>query len=304
MTLLRPRSVPRGGTIAIAAPAGPVDPEALAAGEQLLRLQGFEVIAGDDVAARSGYLAGDDRRRADELMGWLLDPSVHAIVCARGGYGCHRIVSLLDAEAMRKVAKPIVGYSDIVTLLLWQERFAGVAAIHGPMLERGADLAPGAIEALTRALTGDDTGERLVGRGRGGGCAEGRFCGGSLSVSVASLGTPWEIDTQGRILMLEDLNEPPFRIDRMLQQLRAAGKLDGAAVGIAVGGLVDCENARCPTPTAREVVDEILAPLGLPWVTDLPFGHLADNRPWPHGGRGAIDGDRGEITFLDSSLER
>lgn len=304
MTLQRPRAVPPGGTIAIAAPAGPVDPEALLAGEQLLRLQGFEVIAGDDVTARDGYLAGDDRRRADELMRWLADSSVDAIVCARGGYGCHRTVSFLDAEVMRKAAKPIVGYSDIVTLLLWQERFAGIASIHGPMLERGADLAPEAIEALTRALTGDDAGVRLVGKAGGGGRAEGRFCGGSLSVSVASLGTPWEIDTQGGILMLEDLNEPPFRIDRMLQQLRAAGKLDGAAVGIAVGGLVDCDNPQYPSPTGREVVCEILESLGLPWVMDLPFGHLFDNRAWPHGGRGSIDGERGEIEFLESSLER
>ena len=237
-------------------------------------------------------------------MAWLADSSVDAIVCARGGYGCHRTVSLLDAEAMRKAAKPIVGYSDIVTLLLWQERFAGLASIHGPMLERGAELAPAAVEALTRALSGDDAGERLVGTGRGGGRAEGRLCGGSLSVSVASLGTPWEIDTQGGILMLEDLNEPPYRIDRMLQQLRAAGKLDGAAVGIGFGGLVDCDNARYPRPTAVEVVCEILEPLGLPWVTDLPFGHLDDNRPWPNGGRAVIDGDRGEIEFLESSLER
>ena len=304
MALQRPSAVPPGGTIAIAAPAGPVDPEALAAGAQLLRLQGFEVILADDVTARQGYLAGDDRRRAEELMGWIVDPSVHAVVCARGGYGCHRIVSLLDADAMREAAKPIVGYSDIVTLLLWQERFAGLASIHGPMLERGAEITPEAVEALTRALTGDDSGERLTGKGRGGGRAEGRLCGGSLSVSVASLGTPWEIDTKGGILMLEDVNEPPFRIDRMLQQLRAASKLDGSAVGVAFGGLVDCDSERYSRPSAVEVVCEIVEPLGLPWVTDLSFGHIDDNRAWPHGGRAAIDGDRGEIEFLDSSLAR
>jgi muramoyltetrapeptide carboxypeptidase len=281
-----------------------VDPEAFEAGAQRLRGRGFEVIASDGVLSRAGYLAGDDARRADELMGWIADPSVDAIVCARGGYGCHRIMSSLDAEAVRRAAKPLVGYSDIVTLLLWQQRFAGLTSIHGPMLERGDDLSEEALEALCLALTGDDEGLRLVGTGQGGGRAEGRLCGGSLSVSVASLGTPWEIDTQGCILMLEDLHEAPYRIDRMLQQLRAAGKLDGSAVGVAFGGLVNCDNARYPRPTADEVVCEMLESLGLPWVTELPFGHVDDNRPWPHGGRAVIDGERGEIEFLESSLER
>ena len=304
MEWVRPRAISAAGTIAVAAPAGPVDPEAFEASAERLRARGFEVVAGDGVLARSGYLAGDDQRRADEFMGWIADASVDAIVCARGGYGCHRIMSALDADVVRKAAKPLVGYSDIVTLLLWQQRFAGLTSIHGPMLERGNDLEEEALDALCRALTGEDRGVRLVGTGRGGGRAEGQLCGGSLSVSVASLGTPWEIDTRGRILMLEDLHEAPYRIDRMLQQLRAAGKLDGSAVGIAFGGLVECDNARYPRPTASEVVCEMLGPLGLPWVTDLPFGHLADNRPWPHGGRAAIDGDRGEIELLESSLER
>jgi len=271
------------------------------AGAQLLRLQGFNVISGDGVTAQGGYLAGDDGRRADELMGWIVDSKVDAIVCARGGYGSHRIVSLLNADAMRKAAKPIVGYSDIVTLMLWQERFAGLASIHGPMLERGAELAPAAVEALTRALTGDDVGERLVGTGRGGGRAEGRLCGGSLSVSVASLGTPWEIDTQGGILMLEDLNEPPFRIDRMLQQLRAAGKFDRAS-GIALGGFIDCEDERYPDWTVERLFDETFGSLGVPVVADLPFGHGDENRPWPFGGRAALAGARGELEILESAV--
>jgi len=144
---------------------------------------------------------------------------------------------------------------------------------------------------------------RLEGRPLAGGWREGRLTGGSLSVVVASLGTPWEVDTRDAIFMLEDVNEPPYRLDRMLQQLRAAGKLD-SVVGVGVGSMLGCEDGDDLSIGADDVLKEILVPLGVPVVSELPFGHGAANLPWSHGGRAAIDGDRGEIELLEFSVAR
>lgn len=302
-TLRKARALRPGDTIGIATPASPVDPEALEAGEELVRALGFEPRRGTSVLARRGYLAGDDEGRAAELMALVVDPAVKGILCARGGYGCQRILSRLDAAAFRKAAKPLAGYSDITTLLLWQRRFAGLMGIHGPMLESG-ERAPGDTQrALARMLSGVGELPRLVGRSLVGGWREGRLTGGSLSLVVASLGTPWEIDTRDAILLLEEVGEAPYRIDRMLSQLRAAGKL-AAVAGVGVGRLYDCGAPGGSGPDAAEVVREILAPAGVPTVVDLPFGHGGENRPWPFGGRAAIDGERGEIELLEFPVAR
>jgi muramoyltetrapeptide carboxypeptidase len=302
--LTKPRALPPGGTVGIAAPAGPVDPEKLAAGEAMLRAAGFEVVRRDDLLARSGYLAGDDARRAAELMDLWADPRVDAIVCARGGYGCHRIMSQLDPALARAARKPLVGYSDATTLLLWQRRCAGLVGFHGPMLERGGALAPEVLADWVGALTGDGPARRaLAGRGHGGGRAEGRLAGGSLSLVAASLGTPWEIDARGAILLVEDVGERPYRIDRALAQLRAAGKLEFVA-GIGAGALTECEDPRYPECDAREPLVELGHALGVPVVTDLPFGHVDDNRIWPVGARAALDGDTGELVILERGVAR
>ncbi len=300
-SLRRPRAIRPGARIAIAAPAGPVDPEALRSGLTSLERLGFETVVREDVLDRDGYLAGSDERRATELMEFIRDPEIDAIVCARGGYGCHRIVAALDAAAFRKAAKPLVGYSDITTLLLWQRKHAGLLGIHGPMLEKKDALDGEVGSALVRALQGTGPLPRYAGQTLVGGWCEGRLVGGSLTVCVASLGTPWEIDTRDSILMLEDVTELPYRIDRMLQQLRAAGKLD-QAVGIALGGFTDCEDERYPEWTSERLFDDVFGSLGIPVVTELPFGHVPENRPWPFGGRGALDGSRGEIEILESAV--
>jgi muramoyltetrapeptide carboxypeptidase len=300
--LRRPRALPRGGTIGIAAPAGPVDAERVAAGEALLRAAGLRTLRRDDLLERRGYLAGDDERRACELQELVDDERVDAILCARGGYGAHRIVSRLDPKRFRTARKPLVGYSDATTLLLWQRRQAGLAGFHGPMLERGAGLSEGELDALLRALRGEDP-LPLVWRGRPGqgGRGEGRLVGGSLTLVVASLGTPWEIDTRGAILLLEEVGEKPYRIDRMLQQLRAAGKL-AAAAGIGVGALVECEDPTQEGPEPEQVIEECLRPLGVPWVGGLPFGHVSPNLPWPVGARAALHGERGELHILEAGV--
>ncbi len=301
-TLRKARALRPGARVGIAAPAGVVDANRLEEGEQSLRALGFEPVRRGDPLKRSGYLAGDDDRRARELAELVADSDVEAIVCARGGYGSGRLIGRLDADAFRRARKPLVGYSDLTALLLWQSRLVGLAGIHGPMLEREGSLSGPAGESLRRALTGSDVGEKLPGRPLASGRAEGRLIGGSLSLVTASLGTSWEIDARGGILMFEEVSEPPYRIDRMLEQLRAAGKFDDLA-GVGVGSLQGCEDDRYPDRDVEVVLRDFLGPLEVPVVVDLPFGHGPVNRCWPVGGRARLDADRAELELLESAVE-
>jgi muramoyltetrapeptide carboxypeptidase len=287
--------------VGVAAPAGPIDKEFVDAGCELIRTLGFEPRCRADLLDRRGYLAGDDERRASELMGLVNDPEVGAIICARGGYGTPRILSRLDAKAFRKAAKPLVGYSDITALLLWQRRVAGLMGLHGLMFERKHVASDETARSLYWALTGTGTLSRLSGRALCPGWAEGRLVGGSLSLLTASLGTPWELDSRDAIVMFEETAEAPYRIDRMLQQLVQAGKFE-SAVGVGVGHMIDCDDRKYDGVVVEDVIREILEPLGVPVVTDLPFGHGEPNIAWPMGGRAAIDADRGEIELLESAV--
>jgi muramoyltetrapeptide carboxypeptidase len=297
-----PRALRPGATFGIAAPGGPVDPERLAAGEELLQRAGFRTHRRGDLLARLGYLAGDDSRRAAELSELVADPGIDAILCARGGYGADRILRRLDPAAFRAAAKPLVGYSDATALLLWQERCAGLAGFHGPMLDRGKSLDAEALAWLLAQLTGEAALPlALPGRGLGGGAAEGRLVGGSLTLVAASIGTPWEIDTRGRILLLEEVSERPYRVDRMLQQLRSAGKLDGVA-GLGFGDLSSCLDDRYGS-CVEDVVAELARELSVPCVAELPFGHVDRNCAWPVGARATIDGERGLVRILERGVE-
>lgn len=300
--LVKPRALRPGATIGIAAPGGPVDAARFAEGCELWREAGFRVVHREDVCARRGYLAGDDARRVRELAGLVADRRVDAIVCARGGYGCDRILDRLDPAVFRTARKPLIGYSDITALLLWQRRRAGLTGFHGPMLERGRELDREVFAELLAQLAGEPA-QPLRGRGRGGGRAEGRLVGGSLTMLAASIGTDWEIDTRGAILLLEEVGERPYRIDRMLQQLRGAGKL-AALAGVGVGDVSTCVDPRYPSPEAEQVLEELLRPLRVPLVQGLPFGHLPRNRAWPFGARATIDGRRGEVTILEAGVAR
>jgi len=288
--------------LGIAAPGGPVNREQLEAGEALLRAAGFDVYRRDDLLACDGYTAGDDARRAAELMELVNNPDIAGIICARGGYGCDRILPTLDAGAFREAAKPLVGYSDVTALLLWQCRCAGLMGFHGPMLDRGVDLAGVALEHLIQQLTGESSFPlTLRGRALVDGRATGRIVGGSLTLLAASIGSPWELDTRAAILLLEDVGERPYRIDRMLQQLRSAGKFEGLAA-IGVGKFESCVDERYPQPDVDTVIENALCPLGIPIVTDLPFGHVKLNYAWPMGGRATIDGTSGELLLLERGV--
>ncbi|NNL85133.1 MAG: LD-carboxypeptidase [Myxococcales bacterium] len=300
-TRRKPYALSEAATVAVVAPAFAVEPERLACGEAQLASCGVRVVRREDLFDRCDYFAGDDRRRETELMDAIRDPDVEGVLCARGGYGCSRILPSLDAAAVRAAAKPLAGYSDITALLLWQWERAGLVGFHGPMLDREGGLSAPELTALVRMLRGQDEEVWLRGEGAREGVAEGFLIGGSLTLLAGSLGTPWEPQTAGSILLFEEVGEKPYAIDRMLAQLRAAGKLDGV-VGVGVGHLVECTDPKRDRPTAREVIAAAFEPLAIPLVFDLPFGHASPNMPWPLGVSARIDGNSGELHILEPGV--
>ena len=303
MPLVLPRALPRGGTLGICSPAGPVDAERLRWGIDWLESEGFRVVCAPHVRARCGYLAGDDRQRLEDFLALLRDPQVHAIVYSRGGYGTARWLAGLDPEELRAVRKLVIGHSDATSLALFLRARAGLGSIHGPMLQRD-DLTAGARRRLLALACGEpEGGAPLRGVTVRAGVATGPLVGGNLTLLTSSLATPWEIDTRGAVLFLEDVSEQPYAIDRQLQQLRAAGKLDVLA-GVALGHFVGCDSPRYPEVSAHDVLAEVLgAAFDGPIVRDLSFGHIADNCALPIGPRARLDGDAGTLTLLETAVE-
>jgi muramoyltetrapeptide carboxypeptidase len=302
----RPIRIRPGDTVGVVAPSGVVQEERLASGVRVLEGWGFRVVTGDAVLARRAYLAGSDGARRADVQRMLDDPAVRGIFCARGGYGSQRIVPQLDLRGLSRQPKPIVGYSD-ATALLSAVVQSGVATIHGPMV--ASDLAGSSTatsqERLLRMLTDPDflwsadvPVEVRPGR------AEGRLVGGCLSVIVTLLGTPWAPDFDDGIVFLEDVHEWPYRIDRLLTQLRQSGILDRVA-GVVFGTMAACRSA--DGIEALDVVRECFAdaphPVGFGVAAGhVPADHRADNLALPLGTRVCLDTARGLLTALEPAV--
>ncbi len=297
---LRPRAIPPKPRVALVAPSGPIAEERLGPAVEGLERAGFRVVRRPDPDARLGFLAASDEHRAAELEGAVRDPSVDLVWCVRGGYGATRILERLDADVFRRARKPFVGYSDATALLLWQLRVAELVGIHGPMLERGEPPRSDELDCL-RSLLGGGLPAPLSGCEGEGEAVEGELVGGSLTLLAASLGTPFEVETGGRILLLEEVAEAPYRVDRCLQQLEAAGKLREVR-GVGVGQLTRCEGSP-EEPAALEVVRDRLRRLGLPFVLGLPFGHGIPNLPWPVGVSARLEPGRGRLVLTEPAVE-
>lgn len=223
-----------------------------------------------------GDFAGSPEARAASLMNLWQRPDIDAIICTRGGYGSNYILPLLDYVQMRQNAKPFIGHSDITSVLLALDR-AGIVCFHGPMLASDFSSHRADLISLFAALTGQPLGFTFP-AGSNVSClqegqAEGSITGGCLSIVVASLGTPWEIDTRGKILFLEDINERSYRIDRMLMQLKLAGKFDGVT-GFLFGEMMNCKAVDREEPLPV-LVQRILGPCGRPIAFGFPSGHVA-----------------------------
>ncbi len=241
----------------------------------------------DGVLTRGGFLAGDDDRRAAELDGYLRDPEVRAIFVARGGYGSMRLLERLDAGALRADPKWIVGFSDITALLSWALARAGVCSMHGPVVTQLGELPAGDAEALFAALE-DPAAAPSLGAlqpvGAPGGPIEGRLVGGNLALVAHLAGTPYLPALAGAVLLLEDVGERPYAVDRYLTGLHLAGALDGVR-GVLLGDFTGCEETRGPPdPDVWAVLDERLARFGIPGRRGAPVGHGARNLSLVIGG--------------------
>ena len=255
------------------------------------------------MARATGYLAGSDERRADELNGLLRDPDVRAILLARGGYGIFRLLGQLDADALRRDPKPIVGFSDGTALLAWALREAGLRGIHGPTVAQLGELPAEDTAWMIDLLEGRGAGHRIEGLAPvgapGSGRIEGALVGGNLTLLAHLVGTPWAPPLAGAILFLEEQGERPYAIDRYLTRMALAGATAGAR-GAVLGQLVRCvERVNPDHPTADEVIDERLRALGIPGVRGAPFGHGERNWSLPFGGRAAVDLEAGVVELVD-----
>ncbi|MBI4797530.1 MAG: LD-carboxypeptidase [Desulfarculus sp.] len=293
--LARPPRWPRPGQpLALAAPAGAFAPEALQAGLEALQELApvLTVRAGQELAGRDGYFAGNDQERAGHLQALLTDPELGLVMAVRGGFGCSRLLPLMDLAACAQAGGCLLGFSDL-TCLLNALASQGLVALHGPVLTQLPRLDGPSRHDLATLLAGRRPWPlSLAGVGLGPGLAAGPLMGGNLTLLCHLLGTPWFPPLKGAILLLEDTGEAAYRLDRLLTQLELAGVL-GQVAGVAVGWL--SEDAT-PPPQLEQAVLRRLAGLSVPVVRGLPFGHGSANRLLPLGALAEIDGQAGRLT--------
>ncbi|GGV73402.1 putative carboxypeptidase [Streptomyces gelaticus] len=295
--LTRPARLRPGARIAVVSPSGPVPADRLDAGLDVLRGWGLEPVEAPharEIHPELDYLAGTDEARARDLQEAWCDPAVDAVICARGGYGVHRMVDLVDWAAMRAAGpKVFIGYSDITVL---HEAFAlrmGLATLHGPMAGTETFLKDPDTQESLRATLFEPESVRTLGlptaRVLVPGRARGITYGGCVSLLAADIGTPHaRTSARGGLLVIEDTTEDPYNIDRILTQLLRAGALDGIA-GVACGSWAGCG----PYEEVRAVLADRLGPLGVPVVEELGFGHGPTALTIPLGVPAVLDAPAG-----------
>ncbi len=306
-SLIKPRALRDGDTVGIIAPASNINADALAAGCDALRKLGYKPFYFDSILDQDLYFAGSVERRARELEELFARDDVRAIVCARGGYGANYLLPSLDLKKIAAHPKIFVGYSDITCLLTYFLDSAGLVTFHGPMIAKDFAHEDG-VDSVSwqSALSGCTSWEMELGSASGvkalvEGSAEGMFYGGCVSILVASLGTPYEIHTEDTILFLEDIGAKPYQIDRMLMQLKLAGKLDKVRA-IIFGEMIDCIQHKDQPCTLEEVVLRVVGGLDIPVAYGLRSGHVSSgNITLPFGVRAGLDvsGDRIDLKILE-----
>lgn len=318
---LHPPALRPGQTIAVVAPAGPVDITSLERACDRLSERGYRVRVPKDVGRRRGYLAGDDAARADEWNEAFADEAVRALFPARGGYGATRILDQIDYDLIRRHPKIVTGFSDCTALHAALGRRTGLVTFHSPhpIDGWGREAPPDAVTETTfwRAISAEayrrdeQTGDGYVALSqaeapgltmRTPGVAEGRLVGGNLSLIAALVGTPYQWDLDGTILLLEEVGEPPYRIDRYLSQLRLAGKL-AVLAGVVLGDFTDCQaEGGKPSLSLDTLWSDYFDPLGIPVLAGAPIGHARTNVTLPLGARVRLDAARRRLTVLENPV--
>jgi muramoyltetrapeptide carboxypeptidase len=309
---IKPKCLCPGDTIGVISPASPGNSELTLAGIHYLEEQGFHVKLGMTTNQTLGYLSGPDRLRAADINAMFANPAIDGIMCLRGGYGSMRLLEMIDYEAIKSHPKVFVGYSDITALHISLSQRTGLVTFHGPMVssDMGKGLSTYTADYFFRAVSITQPlgaisspplcpppGFLVPGR------AAGLLTGGNLSLIASTLGTPYEIDTRGKILCLEEVGETPYRIDRMLTQLLLAGKLQDAA-GIVFAVCADCNDQledQSSSFTLEEVLRDRLIDLKKPVLYNLHFGHTVDKVTLPLGVTAILDSDMGGLVITETA---
>jgi muramoyltetrapeptide carboxypeptidase len=306
---IKPPALQPGDTVGIIAPASNIKWEPLDVGCKALEKFGYKPFYLDSITEKSLYFAGSADRRARELEEMFTRDDVRAIVCARGGYGANYLLNALNLDKIKAHPKIFVGYSDVTSLLTYISDSTGLVTFHGPMVTRDFAHSDGVeLPTWEAALSGAsewkiDFGPESGAKPLVAGSAEGILYGGCLSMLAASLGTPYEIHTEGTILFIEDVAAKPYQIDRMLMQLKLAGKLADVR-GIVFGEMLECVQNNDQDYTLEEVVLRLVGDLGMPVAYGLRSGHVSRrNITLPLGVRAALNvGKReGSLRILESA---
>ncbi len=318
-TPLKPARLYPGDKIGLVAPAWAITENDLRVSIERITQLGFQPVYSDRILGKYGYFSGTDQERAEEFNNLIKIPEIKAIICVNGGYGCTRILDRLDYAAIRKNPKIIMGYSDATALLNAVHDQTGLVTFHGPISRtihreysrrqfEHVAIHPTdryvieSSDADLKKSTDNPTFERYVITP---GKAQGVLAGGNLTLICSMLGTPYQIDLKGKIVLIEDIGEEPYRVDRMLTQLIASGELAQAA-GIAFGTCKGCDKSdKSIAPnsfTLRQVIEERIKPLDIPAVYGLSFGHNENNFTFPIGLNAELDTETMTITLIEKPV--
>lgn len=310
---LKPPRLRAGMTLGVVAPSSQIFERSVTArGVEALERLGFNVVFAPHAQDCYGYLAGQDRDRADDLLAMFLRDDVDAVLCLRGGVGAIRTANALDRDLLRKLAdrppKPFIGYSDITVPHSIFAKELNWVTFYGPMVINFRHATEYTLAAFRHALMepepfdilpdpDDPYVETMVP-----GAVEAELTGGCLQLLAALVGTPWEVETRGKILFFEDVHVAPYTVERNLSQLIAAGKLQECA-GIVIGEHTDCApKNNTPSLSLEQVFDDLICPLGIPTLYHLPIGHGKHLATLPIGVRARLDATAKTLRILDGAV--
>lgn len=309
--MYKPRALKPGDTLGLLAPASMTDHQNVDKAIEKLKKMGFNVKVGKSPYERYGYLSGEDKVRADDINSMFKDKEIDGIICTRGGYGTPRILPLLDYDAIRDNPKVFIGFSDITALHIAFNQKSELVTYHGPMAV--SNLIKGVSEFTMESLLDSvsrTASERVINNPEGTkvetvcqGTSEGIITGGNLSLLTNSIGTPYEIDTKGKILFIEEISEDVYKIDRALNQLKLAGKFEDA-IGIILGDFNDCDKSKHDESLSlMEVINHHIKNANKPTIFNLKSGHCEPMITLPLGIKVRLDATERRITILESSVE-
>ena len=316
LKIIKPRRLKKGDTLGLVAPGSFINEGELKESKDNLEALGFKVVYTGNILAKDGYLAGTDKQRADDLNEMFARKDVNGIVAARGGYGCTRILPMLDYKMIKNNPKVLVGYSDITALLFGIFKETGLVCFHGPVgistfnkfsVDNFTDVLINPKDKLTLYDADeerkDDSYKPVTIRT---GKARGKLVGGNLSLVVSVIGTPYDVDTENKIIFLEEVGEEPYRVDRMITQMLEAGKFEKAS-GVALGVFSGCkpkpdESGIISSFSVQEVLFDRLFNLNIPVVYGMSFGHITNKFTLPFGIEAELDSLEQKITLLEPAV--